>query len=94
MAASHEPERSIREVMERGGWVRRTLNAYEVPLDPNMWQGQPGAYVAAGLLTELVSIDMSTNPRDEQQRAEVIGRCSSVLGNVSVPVVAQPIEVM
>ncbi len=91
MASKIQPERSIREVMSKGSWVRQTLEAHG-EIDPTTWAGRPGTEVAADLLTQVMAIDMSSDPEAAAKRADIMDRCGKFLGTTAIPA-HQPIDV-
>lgn len=91
MASWQEPERSIREVVESGGWVRQQLRRHGVHPDPEQWRGMPGVEVAAGLIAAVRTIDMDPYSPEADRRDDIIYRCAPVVGEVAVPAVTAEI---
>lgn len=85
MASWQEPERSIREVVESGGWVRQQLRRHDVHPNPSDWRGIPGVQVAAGLIAAVKTIDMAPESPEASKREDIIYRCAPIVGGTAVP---------
>lgn len=85
MAAKKEPERTIREVMEKGSWVRKELTANNVHPDPANWSGLPGVTVAMELVEEAAKLPEHPDPAVAEARAAFIDNCSRILGATATP---------